>query len=45
MTGPEHYEHAEMLLDHASDEDFGTEAERSRHAAAQVAATAAREKE
>jgi hypothetical protein len=30
-----------MLLDHASDEDFGTEAERSRHAAAQVHATLA----
>jgi hypothetical protein len=41
MTGPEHYKHAEALLDLASDEDFGTEAERSRHAAARVHATLA----
>ena len=41
MTGPEHYEHAEMLLDMASDEDFGTEAEQSRFTAAQVHATLA----
>jgi hypothetical protein len=41
MTGPEHYQHAEMLLDLASNEDFDTEAERSRHVAAQVHATLA----
>lgn len=41
MTGPEHYRRAEALLDMASDEDFDTEAERSRHAAAQVHATLA----
>jgi Ser/Thr protein kinase RdoA (MazF antagonist) len=41
LTGPEHYRHAEQLLDWASGEDFDSPAERSRHAAAQVHATLA----
>jgi len=41
MTGPEHYQHAEELLDLASDDEVGDPVEAYRLAAAQVHATLA----
>ena len=41
MTGPEHYGHAEQLLDMAGDEEYGSEAEHYHLAKAQVHATLA----
>lgn len=41
MTGPEHYTHAEQLLDMAGDDEPGSDVERYRVAAAQVHATLA----
>jgi hypothetical protein len=41
MTGPEHYGHAEALLDMASDDEIGSDMERYHVAKAQVHATLA----
>ena len=41
MTGPEHYQHAEQLLDWAGDCVLGSESERYNVAAAQAHATLA----
>lgn len=41
MTGPEHYKHAEQLLDWAGDSELGSHEERYQLAAAQVHATLA----
>ena len=41
MTGPEHYAHAEELLDMAADEKLGSRLERYRIRKAQVHATLA----
>lgn len=41
MTGPEHYRHAETLLDMASDDETGSDEERFHQAQAQVHATLA----
>lgn len=41
MTGPEHFQHAEVLLDMAGDDELGSDIERYRVAKAQVHATLA----
>lgn len=41
MTGPEHYQHAEMLLDLASEDETGSDEERFHLAKAQAHATLA----
>jgi hypothetical protein len=41
MTGPEHYQYAEKLLDDAGDDELGSDAERYHVAKAQAHATLA----